>query len=58
MKRWTWSAGAAMLALGGCVLPLSITVGDDAGVRIRGSGHVVSVSRSVPEFDAVSAERF
>jgi hypothetical protein len=56
MKRWTWSAGAAAtLALGGCVLPLSITVGDDAGVRIRGSGHVVSVSRSVPEFDAVSA---
>jgi hypothetical protein len=57
MKRWMRGPGvaAATLALGGCVLPLSIAIGDDADVRIRGSGHVVTVSRSVAAFDAVSA---
>jgi len=57
MKRWTRGAAvaAATLALGGCVLPLSITIGDGGDIRIRGSGHVVTVDRSVPAFDAVSA---
>lgn len=57
MKGWTRGLGmaAATVALGGCVLPLSITIADDADVRIRGSGHVVTVSRPVAAFDAVSA---
>jgi len=58
MRTWMKVPGyaAAVLALGGCVLPLNINIEDDWDVRVRGSGHVVSVSRSVPAFDAVHAE--
>lgn len=57
MKRWMKVPGFAVatLALGGCVLPLNINIDDGSDVRIRGSGHLVTVSRSVSAFDAVSA---
>jgi hypothetical protein len=43
----------AALALGGCVLPVDIDIDTDSNVR--GSGHVVTETRYVPAFDAVSA---
>jgi hypothetical protein len=56
MRRWTGGLAAGGLALGiaGCVLPLNITIGDD-GAHVRGSGHVVTVSRHVGSFDAIVA---
>ena len=56
MRTWTKGllAVGAGLALTGCVLPLSIDINDD-GLRIRGSGHVVTTSRAVPAFDGVVA---
>lgn len=57
MKGWKRGAGVAVatVAIGGCVLPLNVTIADDTDVRIRGSGHVITVTRSVAAFDAVSA---
>ena len=56
MRRWMGGLAAGGLALGmaGCVLPLNITIGDD-GTHVRGSGHVVTVSRHVGSFDAIVA---
>ena len=56
MNRWMRGLAAGGLALGvaGCVLPLNITIGDD-GTHVRGSGHVVTVSRHVGSFDAIVA---
>jgi hypothetical protein len=56
MRRRMGSLAAGGLAIGaaGCVLPLNITIGDD-GTHIRGSGHVVTVSRNVGSFDAIVA---
>lgn len=58
MRGWTRSSAVAVgaLSLGACLLPVSITIEDDSDVRVRGSGHVVSVFRPVEPFDAVSAE--
>ena len=58
MRGWVRGpvAATAVLGLGACVVPLNITIDDDYDVRIRGSGHVVSVTRPVSAFDAVSAE--
>lgn len=55
MIGWMRRAGGlgAALALGGCVLPLTIDL--DTGWEIRGSGHVVTDSWAVPAFDAVLA---
>lgn len=57
MRRWARGpvVTAAALTLGACVVPLSITIDDDYDVRVRGSGHLVTVARPVPPFDAVSA---
>ena len=57
MNRWTRTMGAlgGALALGGCVLPLTVNIDDGDGRRIRGNGHVVTEWRAVGEFDAVSA---
>jgi hypothetical protein len=58
MRGWVKGpvAATAALTLGACVVPLNITIDDDYDVRVRGSGHLVSVARSVSAFDAVSAE--
>jgi hypothetical protein len=56
MRRRTGSlvAGSVALLLGGCVLPLNVTIGDE-GTHVRGSGHVVTVTRNVAPFDAIVA---
>lgn len=55
MMKWTGGLGGAVaLALSGCVLPLEVEI-DGGIVDVRGSGHVVTVARSVSGFDAVSA---
>jgi hypothetical protein len=55
MKRWTGGvAGGVALALSGCVLPLRVEIDGDLAA-VRGSGHVVTVARPVPEFDAIVA---
>lgn len=55
MNRWTGAVGALsfVLVMGGCVTPLSISIGGD--VEVRGSGRVVTEARSVGAFDAVDA---
>jgi len=56
MRGWVrGSAAAAALTVGACVVPVSITIDDDYDVRIRGSGHLVTVARPVSPFDAVYA---
>jgi hypothetical protein len=57
MRGWLKGsvAATAVLALGACVVPVSITIDDDYDVRIRGSGHLTTVTRPVSAFDGVSA---
>lgn len=45
---------SAVVALSGCVVPLNITLTDD-DVHVRGSGRVITVTRSVYDFDAIDA---
>ncbi|MEJ2204542.1 MAG: DUF2807 domain-containing protein [Gemmatimonadota bacterium] len=55
MKKWTGGrVGGVALALSGCVLPLQVEIDGDLG-SVRGSGHLVSETRPVSGFDAVSA---
>lgn len=54
MKRWTIGWAGVALVLSGCVLPLHVDIDGDLA-SVRGSGHVVSVTRSVPAFDVVVA---
>lgn len=55
MKRWiVGMAGGVAFAAWGCVLPLRVEIDGDLA-SVRGSGHLVTVSRSVPGFDAVVA---
>jgi hypothetical protein len=46
--------GGAVLAVSACVLPLTITFEDD-GPRVYGSGHAVTTSADVDQFDAIAA---
>ncbi len=54
MKKWMGGLTAwVALAVSGCVLPLDIDI--DGDHAIRGSGNLITVTRALPAFEAVSA---
>jgi hypothetical protein len=50
-RRSMTLAALAALGTGGCVLPVDIDF--DGGTHVRGSGHPVSLARSLPPYDAI-----